>query len=46
MVVLALVTIAVFAVMVVIGATTLEGQNERRHPPDDDDGCRKDEDEP
>lgn len=32
--------IAAFVIMVIVGARILEGQNELRHPPDDD-GCRR-----
>ncbi len=37
---IALIAVAVVGVMLVIGANILEGQNEVRHPPDDD-GCRR-----
>ena len=32
--------IAAIVIMVIVGARILEGQNEVRHPPDDD-GCRE-----
>lgn len=40
MIIIALAIIAALGIMVVLGASVLEGENERRHPPDDD-GCRK-----
>ena len=43
MIILAIIGIAAVGIMVVIGASVLEGQNEVRHPPDDD-GCRREED--
>ena len=43
MLIIALTVIAAFGIMVVLGSSVLEGQNEKRHPPDDD-GCRKEAD--
>ena len=43
--ILAVIAVAAFGIMVVIGASVLESENAKRHPPDDD-GCREDEGEP
>lgn len=40
MIIIACFIIAVLGIMVVLGASILEGQNEVRHPPDGD-GCRE-----
>jgi hypothetical protein len=40
--ILAVIAVAAFGIMVVIGASVLESENAKRHPPDDD-GRRKDE---
>ena len=43
MLIIALTVIAAFGIMVVLGASVLESEQAKRHPPDDD-GCRKEAD--
>ena len=40
MIIIALAIIAALGIMVVLGASILESEQTKRHPPDDD-GCRK-----
>lgn len=44
MIIIALAIIAALGIMVVLGASVLESEQTKRHPPDDDDGCRKEAD--